>query len=203
MHARTAALRAAFAGSSRGAISRAGLHPLVVPLAEAEGGTVLGSLSWRLDATGDPGDAPASASEATLVEVQRGGLFVRPLGTPAHVARRAAVEADLAGGDGAAEAVGFFSAAAVEAGGLPYTRGAHAESGLSLDQFLLLRVQAQGDETRGVKVAPEEVWRRAALDLMDAVVLRGGEWGEISADLAKALERAGLQEQAERVRGGG
>jgi len=64
-------------------------------------------------------------------------------------------------------------------------------------------VQAQGDETRGVKVAPEEVWRRAALDLMDAVVLRGGEWGEISADLAKALERAGLQEQAERVRGGG
>ena len=167
MYARTAALRAAFAGSSRGAISRAGLHPLVVPLAEAEGGTVLGSLSWRLDATGDPGDAPASASEATLVEVQRGGLFVRPLGTPAHVARRAAVEADLAGGDGAAEAVGFFSAAAVEAGGLPYTRGAHAESGLSLDQFLLLRVGpfadcwarlsadrvARGDTTAGLIAA--------------------------------------------------
>jgi len=139
----------------------------VVPLAEAEGGTVLGSLSWRLDATGDPGDAPASASEATLVEVQRGGLFVRPLGTPAHVARRAAVEADLAGGDGAAEAVGFFSAAAVEAGGLPYTRGAHAESGLSLDQFLLLRVGpfadcwarlsadrvARGDTTAGLIAA--------------------------------------------------
>jgi len=116
------------AGDAGGRIARRGLHPLVVPLAESDDGRVVGSLVWPV---GQP---------AALVETRRGSHSVAPLGTPAHVARRAAVEADIAGGDEAAALVAFFSAAAVEAGGLPYERGAFADSKLSSDQFLLLRV---------------------------------------------------------------
>jgi hypothetical protein len=50
------------------------------------------------------------------------------------------VEADAAGGEGAAEEINFFSTAAVAAGGLSYERGTLAQSKLSTDQFLLLRV---------------------------------------------------------------
>jgi hypothetical protein len=127
----SATLRAAFrrlADGSGPRISRRGLHPLVTPLAESEDGIVLGSLVWPL------------AQPASLVAVRRGGHHAARLGTPAHVARRAAVDADVAGGEEAAEQISFFSAAAVAAGGLPYERGTLAQSKLSSDQFLLLRV---------------------------------------------------------------
>lgn len=132
-------------GDASGRLSRRGLHPLVTPLAESDCGSVIGSLIWPID--GQP---------AALVETRRGGHTVVPLGTPAHFARRSAVEADIAGGKHADELVSFFSAAAVEAGGLPYQRGSFASGKLTLDQFLLLRVGPFAD-----------VWERLAANRIE------------------------------------
>jgi len=147
-------------------ISRRGLHPLVTPLSESEDGTVLGSLIWPL------------AEPASLVMVRRGGHYAERLGTPAHVARRAALEADAAGGEGAAEQVSLFSTAAVAAGGLPYERGALAQSKLSFDQFLLLRVGPLVDAWS--RLARERVSRgeaTAGLIAAERASARNPGWG--------------------------
>jgi hypothetical protein len=119
--------------------SRAGLHPLVVPLATDTRGDVLGLLKWPL----------ASESQLSVVRTRRQGegggdgvaaLNVVPCGTPAQYARRAAVEADHAA-DAASGAVVVAAAdAAVEAGGVPYAAGELSASRLGVPHFLLTRV---------------------------------------------------------------
>ena len=108
---------------------RQGLHPLVLPLADAPGGGVLGLLRW-----------PAPGGGLQLVEAPPTGYSLLPLGTPSQYSRRAAADADARGAASLPELVTAAADLAKEAGDPVYEVGAFAASKLRLEQFLLLKV---------------------------------------------------------------
>ena len=127
---------------------RKGLHPLVLPMADAPSGGVLGLLRW-----------PAPNGGLLVVEAPRDAphsLLAR--GTPSHYARRAAVQADASGDASLAELVAAAADLAAEASEPAYEPGAFAASRLKLDQYLLLKV-AQGFP---------DVWEKLARDRLAA-----------------------------------
>ena len=120
---------------------RNGLHPLVVPLASDTRGThVIGLLHWP---SKDAGCMVVSAQRQTKgKQVDAETLWLRPLGTVAQFARRAAVEADAAGSssDFAVKVIDAAATVAADTGSAVYAAGELAESRLRLPQFLLMRV---------------------------------------------------------------
>lgn len=118
---------------------RAGLHPLVVPVASTAAGDVLGLLRW-----------PLQNNTLTVVrtrpqgsDISQESLSLIPCGTPSQYARRAAVEADMAAADGGPASGSIIAAAAeaaVEAGGIPYGAGDLEATRLGAAHFLLVRV---------------------------------------------------------------
>lgn len=120
---------------------RSGLHPLVVPLAVLAhpNDEVIGLLRWpsseggyslvrtRPQNTGETGDVRA--------------LSLRPCGTIAQYARRAAAEADQEeAGPRSTEIISAAEEVARAVGGPSYTTGDAKASRLKLAQFLLVRV---------------------------------------------------------------
>ena len=121
---------------------RQGLHPLVLPIAAMqEGNGVLGVLRWPSFGEAEhvvvrterqPLDLPDGAASLA-------SLTLQPFGSLSQYARRAAAEAESAGGSveatvsAAAELCAALSAPAYSAGEL-------GASKLTLDQYLLLRV---------------------------------------------------------------
>ena len=113
---------------------RRGLNPLVRPLAESPCGEVIGSLRWPLQ-PGAPRILVASRRRP-----EPGWQTLRPCGTAAQYATRAAVEADASAATDAPELIAAAAAVAGEAGTSAYEAGAFGASKLRLEQFLLLRV---------------------------------------------------------------
>jgi hypothetical protein len=120
---------------------RKGLHPLVEPLAQTTSGDVLGLMRWPLE-------GGKVHVVHTRPQVERGAsedeklrsLTVRPCGSVAQFARRAAVEADEGGADGASAVIEAAAKATAAASGKVYVPGELAESRLRISQFLLMRV---------------------------------------------------------------
>lgn len=150
---------------------RSGLHPLVVPLARAASGETFGLLRWPLPEAESVVNVvvqpPAAAGASSP------SLSLRPCGTVAQFARRAAVEVDASGSPDSASSASsaeILEAAAdvvTATGGRPYEPGELSASRLKTVQFLLLRVGpfadiwdtvarsqlAKGDETAALVAA--------------------------------------------------
>ena len=124
-----AALLKAQGRTLRDPTQRKGLHPLVLPLADAPSGGVLGLLRW-----------PAAGGSLTIVEARPGSHSLVPLGTPSQYGRRAAAHADAHGDSALPNLVQAAADLARDAGDPVYEVGAFAASKLRLDQFLLLKV---------------------------------------------------------------
>ena len=124
-----AALLKAQGRTLRDPAQRKGLHPLVLPLADAPSGGVLGLIRW-----------PASGSSLTVVEALPGSHSLVPLGTPSQYGRRAAAHADAHGDSALPDLVSAAADLARDAGDPVYEVGAFAASKLRFDQFLLLKV---------------------------------------------------------------
>ena len=119
--------------------SRAGLHPLVVPLANTESGEVLGLVRWPAQDGGLT--IVRTRSQAGHADVDVTSLSLQPCGSPAQFARRAAVEADMATEDKlSASIMSAATEATIEAGGEPYVAGEFASTRLGANQFMLMRV---------------------------------------------------------------
>ena len=108
---------------------RKGLHPLLLPLADAPGGGVLGLMRQLT-----PG------GELLMVRSPAARHSLLPLGTPSQYSRRAAADADARGAASLPELVTAAADLAKEAGDPVYEVGAFAASKLRLEQFLLLKV---------------------------------------------------------------
>ena len=122
---------------------RKGLHPLVEPLATTEAGDVLGLMRWPLEnGTVHVVHTRAQGEHSSSDDEKLRALTVRPCGSVAQFARRAAVEADsaAAGADTSSTVIEAAAAATSAAGGKIYTPGELTESRLRVSQFLLMRV---------------------------------------------------------------
>ena len=117
--------------------TRHGLHPLVVPIARSTSGDTYGLLRWPLT---EP-EAPVNVVVQSAANGSA-GLSLRPRGTIAQYARRAAVEVDAAGASNASglEIMEAAADATMEAGARPYEAGELEASRLKAVQFLLMRV---------------------------------------------------------------
>lgn len=122
--------------------ARRGLHPLIEPLAQTASGDVLGLMRWPLQ------DGTVHIVQTRSQDNVPGGdeslriraLTVRPCGSVAQFARRAAAEADNGPLPQRAGIIAAAGEATLAASGKPYTAGELAESRLRLPQFLLMRV---------------------------------------------------------------
>ena len=126
--------------------ARRGLHPLIEPLAQTSSGDVLGLMRWPLQ------DGTVHIVQTRSQDNVPGGdeslriraLTVRPCGSVAQFARRAAAEADNGPLPQRAGIIAAAGEATLAASGKPYTAGELAESRLRLPQFLLMSWTVRG-----------------------------------------------------------
>ncbi|KAL1506892.1 hypothetical protein AB1Y20_007757 [Prymnesium parvum] len=172
---------------------REGLHPLVVPLAAEGEASVVGVLRWP---SPPPPQLLLVRTERQPADLRDGtaslaSLTLRPLGTPAQYARRAAAEAEASAGPRQIISAAAALSSAVAAA--PYVPGELGASKLQLDQYLLLRVGPFPDVwERMARLRLERADETAALVAAERATAGNPSWGcclWLQAQLMGALGR--------------
>lgn len=180
-------LWAAGAGVVRDPRDRSGLHPLLIPVAEQEGGTTLGLLRWPTPPASMPIPVVRAGSHGmTLVACSIDQLLHQ----------------ELALRDVDGEALGALATAAERAGPL-YSPGMVAASAMPLKAYLLLKVGGLPELYQDLALAHEARGdlTSALITLERAAAIAEG-WGQAGALQATLLAKHGRHQAAKQAAAG-